>query len=53
MDDYDKNKQFSVIKMSREGTTEWHQVNNKLQARAMLNKKTQLFAVKVAALPEH
>jgi hypothetical protein len=53
MEDYDKNKQYSVIRMSREGTTEWQQVNIKLQARAMLNKKTQLFAVKVADLPEH
>jgi hypothetical protein len=53
MEDLDKNKQYQTIKMTREGTTEWSQVTVKLQARAMMQKKTQLFAVRVDQLPEH
>ena len=53
MEDSDKNKQYPAIKMTRDGTDSWQQVTMKLQARAMMQKKTQIFAVRVADLPEH
>ena len=53
MEDSEKNKQYPAIKMTRDGTDSWQQITVKLQARALMNKKTQIFAVRVEDLPEH